>query len=38
MKIAVPLAGTDRGKSGLGVWARAVLPRLISRPASAPGG
>ncbi|HVZ71404.1 MAG TPA: glycosyltransferase family 1 protein [Polyangia bacterium] len=31
MKIAFPLAGTDRGRSGLGVWARAVLPRLVRR-------
>jgi glycosyltransferase involved in cell wall biosynthesis len=31
VKIAVPLAGTDRGRSGLGVWVRAVVPRLIAR-------
>jgi hypothetical protein len=26
--VAVPLAATDLGRSGLGRWAREVLPRL----------
>jgi len=30
MRVAFCLGGTDLGRSGLGVWARAVLPRLTS--------
>jgi glycosyltransferase involved in cell wall biosynthesis len=30
MKVVIALAGTDRGRSGLGVWIREVVPRLIA--------
>ncbi|MCG5054381.1 MAG: glycosyltransferase family 4 protein [Myxococcales bacterium] len=30
MRLAIPLSGTDRGRSGLGAWVHAVLPRLIA--------
>ncbi len=32
MHVAVALGGTDAGRSGIGVFVKAILPRLISRP------
>ena len=34
MRVAFALGGTDLGRSGLGVWVRAVLPRLARQVAS----
>jgi glycosyltransferase involved in cell wall biosynthesis len=31
VRVAIAIAGTDRGKSGIGVWVREVVPRLVSR-------
>ena len=31
MRVAIALGGTDQGRSGLGTWVRAVVPRLSNR-------
>ncbi len=37
MRVAVALGGTDRGRSGIGTYARAILPRLARRLTEARG-